>query len=179
MEERGGEREGTEGWEEKKRARSAKVPGLLLLLLSFFPFSFPFFIIFFFARPSPRETLFTRTVRVVGGAALIDIPRVPFRATIPDFISSDLRPLFFLRNEKSSAFRTRDFGTNTSKREKEETIFRGNVVEHRHESPRVPNVFQCFRFLVPLKSRLMIEKPRSLLIEQRWFDRHSFVVDRF
>lgn len=135
MEERGGEREGTEGWEEKKRARSAKVPGLLLLLLSFFPFSFPFFIIFFFARPSPRETLFTRTVRVVGGAALIDIPRVPFRATIPDFISSDFFPLFFLRNEKSSAFRTRDFGTNTSKREKEETIFRGNVVEHRHESP--------------------------------------------
>lgn len=114
---------------------SCWTPSPSSFFLSLFPFSSPFFIIFFFARPSPRETLFTRTVRVVGGAALIDIPRVPFRATIPDFISSDLRPLFFLRNEKSSAFRTRDFGTNTSKREKEETIFRGNVVEHRHESP--------------------------------------------
>ena len=145
MEERGGEREGTEGWEEKKRARSAKVPGLLLFLLSFFLFSFPFCIIFFFARPSPRETLFMRpwTVRVVGGAALIDIPRVPFRATIPDFISSDFFPLFFLRNEKSSAFRARD-GTN---RERRRRFFEGtssSIVTNLLESPMFSNVFDSW-----------------------------------
>lgn len=49
----------------KKRARSAKVGGLLL---SFFLFFFlAIFHHFLPARPSPRETLFTWTVRVVGG----------------------------------------------------------------------------------------------------------------
>lgn len=53
----------------KKRARSAKVGGLLLsFFLSFlFPRHFSSFSPRFFARPSPRETLFTWTVRVVGG----------------------------------------------------------------------------------------------------------------
>lgn len=49
----------------KKKARSAKVGGLLL---SFFLFFFlAIFHHFLPARPSPRETLFTWTVRVVGG----------------------------------------------------------------------------------------------------------------
>lgn len=124
---------------------SCWTPSPSSFFLSLFPFSSPFFIIFFFARPSPRETLFTRpwTVRVVGGAALIDIPRVPFRATIPDFISSDFFPLFFLRNEKSSAFRTRD-STNISRRRR---FFEGtssSIVTNLLESPMFSNVFDSW-----------------------------------
>lgn len=48
----------------KKRARSAKVGGLLSFFLFFFLAIFHHFLP---ARPSPRETLFTWTVRVVGG----------------------------------------------------------------------------------------------------------------
>lgn len=117
-----------EAWprKEKKRARSAKVGGLLL----FFSFSSPFFIISsprppsFFARLLSSKNPFYAAMDS-RWSRLIDI----LRATIPDFISD----LLSHRNEKSSAW--------TPRTEGEREIFRRNIVEHRHVWSRISNIF--------------------------------------